>query len=196
MIELPDKIRAFVAIRMGAEVEDAIARFINPLRELDSGIRWVRQTNLHLTLRFLGNGAETTLLAALHDRLAEIAARSSPFTLSVCGTGAFPNLTRPRTLWLGLVGDELVRLAEQVEAAAVNAGFPPESRAYSPHLTIGRVRDLRGWQRIRSFLEEAARREFGSSETAEIILFRSILGGKGSQYQELARYRLSQSAGS
>jgi 2'-5' RNA ligase len=194
VVELPEKIRAFVAIRMGTEVEGAISRLVDSLRELRSGVRWVRQPNLHLTLRFLGDAAETRLLPGLDDRLSEIAARCSPFTLAVRGTGAFPNLNRPRTLWLGLVGDELQRLGQQVEAGAVRAGFPPEARAYSPHLTIGRVRDLRGWPQVRRMLEGALSREFGSSETAEMILYRSILGGEASQYQELARYRLSGAA--
>jgi RNA 2',3'-cyclic 3'-phosphodiesterase len=194
VIELPEKIRAFVAIRIGMEVEGAISRFVDTLRELRSGVRWVRPTNLHLTLRFLGNAVDADLLHGLHKRLSEIAAHCSPFTVAVRGTGAFPNLNRPRTLWLGLVSDELLRMGQQVEAGAVKAGFAPEARPYSPHLTIGRVRDLHGWLQVRRVLEEALSREFGSCETAEMILYRSILGGEASQYQELARYRLSGAA--
>src|SRR5689334_17455072 len=122
---------------MSDEVELAISRFVDSMRGVRSGVRWVRQTNLHLTLRFLGDAAETRLLTALDTGLAAIAAQTLPFSIEVRGTGAFPNLHHPRTLWLGLVGSDLVRLAEQVEAAVVTCGFTPESRAYSPHLTIG-----------------------------------------------------------
>ncbi len=84
-----------------------------------------------------------------------------------------------------------MHLAEQVEAAAVQAGLAPEGRAYSPHLTIGRVRDLRGWQRIRCALRQASGQDFGSMKIVEMILYRSILGGERAQYKELARYRLA-----
>jgi len=189
--DLPDKIRAFVALRMSAEVEGAIATFVATVREVRSGIRWVRPANLHLTLRFLGDAVDRNLLLPLDKTLDEIAAQTSPFMLVTHGIGAFPNLESPRTIWIGLVSEQLMRLAQQVEAAAVQTGFAPEGRAYSPHLTIGRVRDLRGWQRIRRALGQASEHDFGSSQIAEMILYRSTLGGEASQYQALARYPLS-----
>jgi 2'-5' RNA ligase len=192
--ELPDKIRAFVALRMSAEVEDAIARFVEPLRQVRSGIRWVRTANLHLTLRFLGDTFDRDLIAPLDSLLNQIAGRTSPFILGAHGTGAFPNLDRPRAIWIGLGSGELIRLAAEVEEAAVEAGLAPERRAYSPHLTIGRVRDLSGWQRIRRVLGQASGQDFGSTRIAEISLYRSILGGEASQYLELGRYPLTETA--
>ncbi len=186
---LPEKVRAFVALRMGAEVEAAIGDLINHLREIPSGTRWVSRENLHLTLRFLGDSCDRNLLAALDRHLNWIAARTLPFVLSVRGTGVFPNLNRPRVIWLGLTGAMLLELAQQVEAAARQAGFAAESRPYSPHLTIGRVRDLTGWQRIRAILNRASNQEFGSAYIAEMMLYRSILGGPSPQYQEINRYQ-------
>jgi 2'-5' RNA ligase len=189
--ELPAKIRAFVALRMSAEVEDSIARFVEPLLKARSGIRWVRTANIHLTLRFLGDAFGRELIAPLDRMLNEIAARTAPFVVAAHGTGAFPNLARPRAIWIGLVSHELMRLASAVEAAAVEVGLAPEPRPYSPHLTIGRARDLQGWQQIRQYLSEASDHHFGSMQMAEMILYRSILGGPGSQYVELGRYRFS-----
>ena len=188
---LPDKIRAFVALRMSAEVESAIIGFVDPLRELHSGVRWVRPQNLHLTLRFLGDRVDRNLLLPLDQTLNQIAGQTSPFMLRACGTGAFPNLDRPRTIWIGLVSEELIRLAQQVEGAAVHAGFVPEGRPYTPHLTIGRVRALHGWQRMRHVLHESLNQDFGAALISEMILYRSILGGKAAQYQALARYQLT-----
>src|SRR6516165_9370162 len=99
----PDRIRAFVAVRLNAEVEDEIAKFVQPLRELPSGIRWVRLANLHLTLRFLGNAVDSNLLSLLDQHLNQIAKQTLPFALQARGIGAFPNLQRPRTIWIGLV---------------------------------------------------------------------------------------------
>jgi RNA 2',3'-cyclic 3'-phosphodiesterase len=194
MPHLPEKIRAFVALRLGAEAEDAIARFVGSLRQLQSGIRWVRPANLHLTLRFLGAAIDSNLIPPVDEQLSAIAARTSPFKLCAHGTGAFPNLERPRAIWIGLLSDELRSLAESIESAAVHAGFAREARTYSPHLTIGRARDLRGWHRIRRVLEQASNHDFGSAEIGEMILYRSILGGEASQYLELARYRLTGAA--
>jgi len=173
---------------MSAEVEGAIGEMVHPLREQRSGVHWVRPANLHLTLRFLGDAVDPNILEALDRNLSEIAAQTSPFMLHARGTGAFPNLARPRTIWIGLVSEQLIRLARRVEDAAVEVGFAPEGRPYTPHLTIGRVRDLHGWQRIRRLLHQSSIQDFGSTLISEMTLYRSILGGEAAQYQALARY--------
>jgi 2'-5' RNA ligase len=186
--DLPDKIRAFVALRMSAEVESAITELVARLLVLRSSIRWVRLANLHLTMRFLGDAVDRSMLRGLDQLLNEVAAQTAPFMLNARGTGAFPNLDRPRTIWVGVESEELIQLAQRVEGATAEAGFTPEERPYSPHLTIGRVRDLQGWQRIRQVLSQSAIKDFGSTLIAEMILYRSILGGQASRYEPLARY--------
>lgn len=176
---------------MSAEVESAITELVDPLRKLRSGARWLHTANLHLTLRFLGDKVDRKLLVALDSRFGEVAAQTAPFILEARGTGAFPNLDRPRVIWIGLVSEELIRLAQQVEKAAAEVGFEPEARPYSPHLTIARVRDLSGWQRIRRVLHESSVQGFGSTLISEMILYRSILGGQASEYQPIARYTFS-----
>jgi 2'-5' RNA ligase len=173
---------------MSAEVESAVAELVNPLRRLRSGARWVHPANLHLTLRFLGGAVHRNLLIALDSILTGVAAQTSPFILHARSTGAFPNLDRPHTIWIGLAGDELIRLAQRVENAAVEAGFEPAGRPYAPHLTIGRVLDLTGWPRIRRVLRQASLRDFGSTLISEMIMYRSVLGSPASQYQPLSRY--------
>jgi RNA 2',3'-cyclic 3'-phosphodiesterase len=142
-------------------------------------------------LRFLGDGVDSNLLLPLGETLNQITGQTAPFMLHACGTGVFPGLDRPRTIWIGLVSEQLLQLARQVESAAVQAGFAPEGRPYTPHLTIGRVRDLHGWPRIREVLRESPNQDFGTALISEMILYRSILGGEASQYQALARYQLA-----
>jgi RNA 2',3'-cyclic 3'-phosphodiesterase len=176
---------------MSAEVESAIAELVDPLRKPRSGARWLDTGNLHLTLRFLGDKADRNLVVALDRMLSDVAAQTRPFLVEARGTGAFPNLERPRVIWIGLVSEELIRLAQKVEKAATEVGFEPEGRPYSPHLTIARVRDLNGWQRIRRVLHQSSIRGFGSTLISEMILYRSILGGQASRYQPISRYAFS-----
>lgn len=190
MNSLPDRIRAFVAIRIDPAVEDALAGFIETLRESSDGIRWIRRANLHLTLRFLGNEVAAEQLDRLSPALERIAAATVPFVIEVGGTGVFPDPQRPRVVWAGLESDALIELAARVEAAAVEAGFAPERRAFSPHLTIGRVRYPRGWRTVRGAITEASAREFGATRVDAMMLYQSTLGPEASTYTELVRYTL------
>jgi len=183
-----NKLRAFVAIRLSAETERALGDLIDELRSPGDGINWARRANLHLTLRFLGAAVDSELIPPLIERLNAIAGETAPFAVAARGIGAFPDLSRPRVIWAGLEGDELLALASRVERAAVESGFEAESRPYSPHLTIGRVRDLRRWARLRPQLETAAGREFGRSTIEAMTLYESRLSSAGATYQELARF--------
>lgn len=189
---MPDRVRAFVALRLSAEVEQAVADFIESIQPPGNphggGIRWVRRANLHLTLRFLGREVAAPALEQLDRALGQIASATAPFTIGVRGAGAFPNLAWPRVIWVGLESPELAVLAARVEAAAVEAGLAPERRAFSPHLTIGRVRNFIGWGATRRAIKAAAERDFGRTAAESMILYRSILGTEASTYEELARY--------
>ena len=188
MDALPEKVRAFIALNLSAEVKDAVAGFISDLARLRSGVHWVPGANLHLTLRFLGAAVDSTMLWPLDKALAQIAAESRPLGVRLHGTGAFPSLARPRVLWIGLSSEQLGPLAHKIEAAVVGGGFDRESRPYSPHLTIGRVRDPRGWPVVRHALENAARREFGETRADSFVLYRSVLGSAAARYRVLGRY--------
>lgn len=186
---MPHAVRAFVAIRLAGEVERAVAEFADSLRPIaGSAVRWVRRANLHLTLRFLGDRVDASTLERLDHALARLAATTVPFTITVRGAGAFPNLAHPRVLWAGLESTGLITLADRVERAAVESGLAPEARPYAPHLTIGRVNRLHGWDELRPAIEAAAAREFGASPATAMILYRSMLAVDAATYEELARY--------
>jgi len=184
-----NKIRAFVAIRLDAGTERALRNLIDELRAPGDGINWARRTNLHLTLRFLGAAVDSGLIPPLIERLKAIAGETAPFAVAARGIGAFPNLLRPRVIWAALEGEELLALASRVERAAVESGFEAERRPYSPHLTIGRVRDLRRWAPLRQRLETAAEREFGRSTIETMTLYESRLSSAGATYREIAEFR-------
>ncbi|HEX4211101.1 MAG TPA: RNA 2',3'-cyclic phosphodiesterase [Candidatus Binataceae bacterium] len=181
-------IRAFVALRLSADVETEIQKFIDSLRPLCHGVRWVPRDNFHLTLRFLGNRVAASQLEALVDELAVCARRTEPFLLTVQGLGGFPNLTRPRVIWIGLHSHPLLELAAQVRAAAARSGFTPEDHPYIPHLTIARVRDPKSFGELRSVLQAARERHFGASTINSAALYRSVLGASAATYLELKRW--------
>lgn len=189
--ELPESIRAFIALDVSPETAKALAGFIEEMRASAEGIAWVRSVNFHITLRFLGNDVDSRKLEPLCKALDAIARETPPFAITARATGAFPGLARPRVIWVGLESEALVPLAKRVETAVVECGFEPERRAYSPHLTIGRVRSLRGWRSTRRAIEEAATREFGISRIEKITLYRSILGPGGATYESIAAFPLT-----
>jgi 2'-5' RNA ligase len=192
--DLPPRVRAFVALRMGSEVERALARLIAGLQTEGDGIRWVRPENLHITIRFLGGAADSSMLGPLSRSLRDIAVATHPFEVGAKGVGVFPNRERPRVLWVGLEGAALIELARRVEEAAVRCGFEPESRPYSAHLTIARVNDSRNWKKIRPKFEAATAHDFGASMVEAMTLYRSIPRAAGTSYVELATFAFDATA--
>src|SRR5271169_4693877 len=188
---MPERVRAFIALRLDAAVDDAIADLTERLRAPENdnpqeGIRWVRRANFHLTLFFLGPSVPRERLVPIADALGAIAKTTAPFEIAARGVGAFPNLARPRVIWVGLHGDALTGLAARVAEAAERCGFAPERRVYSPHLTVGRVRSLRSPGQLRRALNEATHSSFGVSRIERVILYRSEPGPQSSTYHELA----------
>jgi len=148
-------------------------------------VAWVAPDNVHLTLKFLG-GVEAARLAAVAGALAGAVAGCRPFDLTVRGLGGFPTPTRPRVLWAG--ADEgaapAAMLARQVDDALVVLGFPAESRAFSAHVTLGRVRAPRSNPRLAEALAGGA--TFGRQCVDRLALMRSELSPRGARYTELS----------
>ncbi|MFZ0658963.1 MAG: RNA 2',3'-cyclic phosphodiesterase, partial [Candidatus Binataceae bacterium] len=99
-----------------------------------------------------------------------------------------PNLHRPRVIWAGLESEALAHLARRVDQAASETGFASEKRRWSPHLTLGRVRDPLGASAAARVIAAAAERDFGISRIDEMRLYRSHLGALGAGYETLARF--------
>ena len=156
---------------------------------LGDKIRWVNPRNLHLTLRFLGeisrSQVETVCLAV---RCA--AARVEAFSIHLSGTGSFPSPRRPRAFWIGVAeASDLIRLYDGVEEELVSAGFPRETRPFSPHLTLGRFRVDRSSARLGEALAGA---EFDTAPflVTEVTVMKSDLKGSGAVYTPIAKLKL------
>lgn len=188
MTELPETVRAFVAIRVSEEVERAIGELIDELRRPGDGIKWVTARNLHLTLKFLGPSVPIAKIENLKRELEKVAARTAAFEIDAAEVGGFPDLNRPRVLWVGLESPALMELARAVEDTAERCGFEREKRAFSAHLTIARIRAPHGWARTMRALERARERRFGVCRVAEMAIYSSTLAPQGSIYEALATF--------
>ena len=123
-------------------------------------MRWVRPAGIHLTLRFLGD-APAEQVAAVRAGLDQVAVQCAPFELHLKSLGCFPNLRRPRVIWVGLEDPEerLRELQRAVEEQVRSLGWELEERTFRPYLTLGRVR-----QRQRSSEATWARQPPGGPE--------------------------------
>jgi 2'-5' RNA ligase len=184
-------VRAFVAVRMSEQVEEAVAKAIDQLQHPHDGIRWVPRTNLHVTLKFLGPAVDSNRLQQLTAGLHQLAMKTAPFDVKAAGIGAFPDLAHPRAIWVGLRGVEsgaLAALAARLETVAAEYGFEREKRRWSGHLTIGRARERRISSETRDALEAARDKEFGISKIESLTLYRSHLSDGPARYEALATF--------
>ena len=182
-------VRMFVAVLLPDELRSRLGLEIDGLRRHASGVAWVAAENLHITLKFLGgvdDARVAEICGALHG-----ASAIPAFDVGVQGLGAFPTLARPRVVWAGTAAaPAFVRLAEGIDRALVALGVPAEARGFSPHVTLGRVREPRRDVPLAEALESGATRPFGALRVARVSLMRSDLSPRGARYTELAGVEL------
>ena len=184
-------IRAFIAITLAPNVIEKIADASTQLSAEITGVRWVPAANFHLTLKFLG-GIDENMVEPIEARLREQLSLFPRFSINAKGLGVFPNPIRPRVLWVGLSGDRLVALASRVESALQQLGFTPETRKFTPHLTIGRWRQADPVSNsMDRQLEKWRAYDFGVSCVESVRLIESILRNDGAKYSQLAAVSLS-----
>jgi len=161
------------------------------LKNTGARAKWVRPENVHITLRFLGEIPEEKAREVC-DSLRDGLENESEFTLKIAGLGAFPNARRPNVVWLGIESADgrLGLLKKAVDKAILPCGFEPETRAYTPHLTIGRTKSRKGAELLTRFLADESGFELGSMEAAEVHLVKSTLTPSGPIYDTVERFVL------
>jgi 2'-5' RNA ligase len=184
--------RLFVALEPPEAVRRRIASATEKIRHTagtaSGEVRWVPDENVHLTIQFLGAVPEERV-EAVGDAMAAAAVVARPLLLEVKGAGGFPNSRRPRVVWLGLAGEveALAALAADLGKRLAPLGFPPETRPFSAHLTLGRSRDSRGTPGLAGALAAAAESEGTAWRASELVLFESHLSPRGPRYEPVRR---------
>jgi len=185
-------LRAFLAVEPPAAVRGEIAGIQERLKKTVRGvIRWVRPAGIHLTLKFFGNippPAVDLISGAVAARTVGVA----PFDLTVRTVGVFPDLNRPRVVWLGMAGEveRLLVLQKSLDREFGTLGFPREERPFRAHLTLGRIKSPKGLVGLARAVETGETTTAGSFRAEELILFRSELTPQGALYTRLAAFPL------
>jgi 2'-5' RNA ligase len=182
-------LRAFIAIEIPLEIRAAIGSARAPLQEeIGSSVRWVSTENMHLTLKFLGDVSPGNV-EMLSEMLRAEADLFHCFDLHLGGLGSFPNLKRPRVIFIGIQSPPtLEALQRGIESASRRLGYESEERGFSPHLTIGRVKQnmtATEQQSIRHALEATRIDSLGTARVDSVHLYKSDLKSTGSVYTRL-----------
>ena len=188
-------LRTFLAIDLPASLRPTFERNLQRFKRDIRGVSWVRQENLHVTVKFFGETTDTQV-SAIYQVVKPVLAEFSPFDLELKGGGVFPDARRPRTLWVGIGGDVdvLTAVVTQIDQAVVSVGFPSslkanpsEEQPFRPHLTVARVKT--NHRRVGEMLEASGACTdafcFGRFRVDRVTLFRSDLRPGGSVYTPL-----------
>jgi RNA 2',3'-cyclic 3'-phosphodiesterase len=193
-----EAIRAFIAI----ELPEAIRQQLNQIElqiQTKAGeagkraVRWVPTSNMHLTLKFLGE-VSTANIQALARMLQAEAGRYAAFDFTIGELGAFPNARRPRVIWVGADAPaSLMGLQKAIEAETRLLGYPGEERPFSPHLTLGRITQSAHPEEVALVahaLDEMNVGRLGTTRVDKVHLFKSDLRPSGAVYTSLHSFLL------
>lgn len=177
--------RLFVAVEVPIQVRRSLADAVVPMRERLPGARWVPIANQHLTLTFLG-ATWPRLVPWVGEVVAEVAARHGRFEVTLDGLGTFPNDKRPRVLWAAVVDPtgRLGAIAHDLDEALASQ-FQPESRDFTPHLTLARLDGKTPFEPAGASVPAEA-----GFAVQELVVFRSHLGRPTPRYEPIARQQL------
>ena len=154
-------------------------------------IRWIDPQNLHLTLRFLGNTDDSQLID-ISKALDDLIPQFSQFELDIVGLGVFGKRSAPKILWAGVkMPENIYKLVENIEEIVCNAGFEGETRPYSPHLTLSRIKALSDSTRLLDLVDQYKQTHFLTQKVGEIILYESVLKSFGAVYEPLRIFDLN-----
>ena len=182
--------RLFVAIELSRQIRDELAKAQHALREFDRLVRWTRDNQMHLTLKFLGEVPDAQV-DEIRLAVESAASGSAAFGLTMSGTGCFPPQGQARVVWMGLLDESgsLKDCQRRVEDELNEIGFPPERRPFSAHLTLGRVRDDRSGGQLRTAVEAIDVSPIRQTIDS-VVLMRSELLPEGARYSQVGTWPL------
>lgn len=192
-------VRSFIAIALSSEIQAKLTQISIELQAQLKGVpvRWVPVENIHLTLKFLGD-VSTANLEMLKTTLQGEVAGHNPFEISVGDLGAFPNLRRPRVIWVNVQAPaELSAVQHGIETQMARLGYPLEERPFHPHLTLGRVARTASHQDIQKISDVFSRYKvgfLGATRVLTINLYKSDLQPGGALYTCLYQAALTNPA--
>jgi 2'-5' RNA ligase len=189
-----EQVRCFIAVELTQDIKDALSQLQGQLKTGQFPVKWVNPYGIHLTLKFLGN-VDAGMTGQISEAIKEAAQGASPFNLEIKELGVFPNLRRVNVIWVGIGGEveKLLQLQKGIESSLERLNFAPEARAFTPHLTLGRVRDQASPDERQKLGELIAGTKFETAHTLpvnSVSLMRSQLTREGAIYSQLSSIEL------
>jgi 2'-5' RNA ligase len=175
--------RTFISVEISDAARRRVAELQAQMRAAGARLRWVRPPNLHFTLRFLGEIPAAQIARAV-VATREVARSTDPFEVTIAGLGVFPSFDRPQVVWVGTThgANLLETLAATLEAVLARERFPKDPRPFRPHLTLGRVRDVRQWGDLVRTLQRFRDVVIGTERIEAISVMESRLTPGGPVY--------------
>lgn len=188
---MSETFRAFIAIDLPESVRSSLGEAQEVLKLKSFRVKWVRPPSIHLTLKFLGN-----IDAADVDKIAGAMALATKdwhaVSLAAKGIGVFPDIRRPRVIWVGLSGqlEMLQDLQRSLDNHLAELGFFKENRGFKAHLTLGRVKGKINSESLKAAMSELEGFKSKPFDVKQIILFKSELRQTGAVYTQVREVSL------
>ena len=180
--------RLFTGLDLPEEIVGNLKSLLGRLQPA-ARISWSPPENLHVTTKFIGEWPEERL-EELKSALTAIGPRD-PIPVHIHKLGFFPNPHAPRVFWCGIDAPGLQDLAAATDRATSSLGIPAEARAFSPHLTLARIKERINLQPLRETIAALPSLDFGQFVADRFFLYHSRPGPKGSVYTKLAECKFS-----
>ena len=182
-------LRTFIGVHVRAS--RSIRKRLESLDSIRHPVRAVAPSNLHITLKFLGETPDIRI-PEICSRLQAVASRQPPINATLKGIGCFPNCERPSVIWIGIREEEsaslaLASLAGDINDEMADIGFPPETRRYRSHLSLARIKG-RAPQAVFDLIDDDRDTNFGELKIDSFHLIQSKLERGGPQYVDMASF--------
>ncbi|MGD8427357.1 MAG: RNA 2',3'-cyclic phosphodiesterase [Balneolaceae bacterium] len=175
--------RLFIAIPLPESAKQRLADMQQPIK----GVRWQKDGNFHLTLKFLGETGSDKA-QALQEKLEKL--DFEPFTMVLNGLGYFPRGRKPKVLWVGVKDDKYLKdLQADIEKVCLENGFESENRPFFPHITLARLEGVRK-RDIMSFINQHKKFQITKMSVNEFVLYESQLHPNGAIHTRLRTFPL------
>jgi len=186
---MSERIRSFIAFDIADEgVLKRISNVQRTLADVGADLKLVEPKNIHATLRFLGEIPQV-MVDKVYEEMKKVS--FTPFEIELKGIGAFPNLTHLNVIWIGITkgANELAGIFDQLEPKIRQLGFPPDTKGFSPHITIARVKSGRNKAELVQQIMAMKDFELGIIRGDSLKLKRSVLTPQGPIYSTLNEVR-------
>jgi len=182
--------RVFLAVDITPGTE-LLAAFDLMRKKLSTGkINWVPSRQWHITLAFLGEMQEDVLPRLVLETGKALEPHKS-FELALSGIGIFKNMRDIRVIWVGINTNPAFRkIKEALDQVLAGFGYRSDNRVFSPHLTLGRIREMRDPESISEILSKYGNVIFQKETVDQVVLYESKLKPEGPEYFVLNKFNI------